>query len=146
MLRAKESLSPKTAVNDVYGGNHHTQDSKAAVIHTISELFGLEEHPVPKVGEFLLINECAAQYSRIHGGRYNIGYYRRYFGRVVEVYPHIIVLDSGNRMTSERVDDFKVGLVRYVRLKRLPESPEKISYDEKLLSRFIHSFENLLLE
>ena len=158
MLGTRDSML--STVNDVYSGCRHVLcssneecDSKTAVIRTISELFDdsvkrpvpLRGKRLPQVGEYLLINERETPlFSRIHGGRYSCEHCRRHFGRVIEVHPHIIVLESNGSITSEMVSDFNVGLIKFVRLKRLPERP--ISYDEKLLSTFVKSFENLLLE
>lgn len=121
-------------------------------VRAITELFEdqLEDHAVkhrlPDIGEYVLINECVGVFSRVHGGRHEFHANRRYFGKVTQRYPHIIVMETRNGLTSEMVSDIKVGLVQYVGLKQLPEHPEKLTYDERLLSNFIKDFENLLLE
>lgn len=125
--------------------------SHEETVQAISDLFegNLQsgaKNRIPGVGEYLLVNECGGCFSRVHGGRYEINLNRRYFGRVAQRYPHIIVMETRNGLTSEKVSDIKVGLVQYVSLKKLPEHPEKLTYDERLLSNFIKDFENLLLE
>lgn len=103
---------------------------------------------VPQVGECILLNDECRSFTHEHGGRYRNEHRNnaRYFGEVMEVYPHIIVLKTSRGLVSERVMDFKVGLLKYVKLKKVPENPEKISYDERQLDTFIKSFEVLLDE
>lgn len=101
---------------------------------------------VPRVGECLLINEVVRLNSRIHGGRYEAQSQRRYFGRVSQIHPYVVVLQMSNGLyVSEKVSDFQVGLVKYIRLKSMPEKENAISYDERELENFIGSFEELLL-
>lgn len=105
------------------------------------------KNTVPKVGELVLINERdGVCFSREHGGRYRNEYMnsRRYFGEVVQVYPHIVVMRTPRGIVSERVWDFKLGILRYAKLKKFPESLKTMSYDERLLGTFIKAFESLL--
>lgn len=108
---------------------------------------GSYKNVVPQVGECILLNDECQSFTREHGGRCHRIQYRnneRYFGEVVEIYPHIIVLKTSRGLVSERIMDFKVGLLKYVKLKKVPESPEKISYDERRIETFVKSFEALL--
>lgn len=101
---------------------------------------------IPCVGDCLLINERKSMDSRIHGGRYCAETLRRYFGRVEEIHPHVVTFrTSGGFYVSEKVTDFRIGLIQYVRLKELPEQSERISYEEKRLDSFTKNFQELLL-
>lgn len=160
-LYAGESMMSNLAVegygfyDEAYEIKLQEEQKANRVIRMIMELFEMPEiflmpvrkDKVPKIGECVLINEREESlFSRIHGGRYDKECYRRYFGKVVEIHPHVVVLESGHGRTSERVADFNVGLVNYIRLKELPEKADRLSYDEKLFSAFARSFEDLLLE
>jgi len=160
-LYAGESMMSNLAVegygfyDEAYETKLQEEQKANKVIRMIMELFEMPEifpmpvrkDKVPKIGECVLINEREESlFSRIHGGRYDKECYRRYFGKVVEIHPHVVVLESGHGRTSERVADFNVGLVNYIRLKELPEKADRLSYDEKLFSAFARSFEDLLLE
>ena len=142
-----EDSKPLAGVTARDSGMRHKE-----TVQAISDLFegklegSVVKRRVPDVGEYILINECGGCFSRVHGGRYEINSSRRYFGRVTQRYPHIILMETGNGLTSEKVSDIKIGLVQYVSLKSLPEHPEELTYDERLLSNFIRDFENLLLE
>lgn len=111
----------------------------------ISRIFARTENRMPQVGDLLLINErlykggCG---SRDYGGKYRTDLLRRYFGRVAEVYPHIIVLDTPRGYVAEKVTDFKVGLIQFVKVKEIPT--EEISYEDKEFTNFAHAFERLL--
>ena len=138
---------------DGYISEEESKESK--VVREISKLIeGPEIFPVyngrntvPQVGECVLINEkeCAS-FSREHGGRYRNENSRRYFGEVVQIHPHIVVLKTDRGMISERIADFKVGIVKYAKLKQFPERPEMLSYNDRFLGTFIKSFESLLEE
>lgn len=102
-------------------------------------------YAVPQVGECVLVNEKACpSFTHEHGGRHHKEHSRRYFGEVTEIHPHIIVLKTHRGMVSERILDFKVGILKYAKLKRFPDRLENISYDDRLLGKFIQSFESLL--
>lgn len=140
-----------------YTGGEYMEPSPE-FLDTVSQISRLIERPevypvyndgktIPQVGECVLINEKAGQsFSHEHGGRYHNECCRRYFGEVAEIHPHVIVFKTDRGMVSERILDFKVGIIKYAKLKRIPDRPENISYDQKLLGSFINSFENLLDE
>lgn len=107
---------------------------------------GESRYRIPRIGDCLLLNERRSMDSRIHGGRYGTESLRRYFGRVEEVHPHVVTFrTSGGFCISEKVTDFRIGLIQYVRLKELPKQPELISYEEKKLDSFAKNFQELLL-
>ncbi len=142
-----------------YTDGEHLEDSPE-FLEAVKKITNLIERPevypvyndgnaIPQVGEYVLVNEKECQsFTREHGGRYRNDYKfsRRYFGEVMAIHPHVIVLKTHRGMVSERILDFKVGILRYAKLKKVPDRPEEISYDERLLKTFIKSFESLLEE
>lgn len=124
------------------------QDAGHDILQSIGRvIMGKTRKRVPHIGECILINETCREYSRIHGGRYDVEYKRRYFGQVAEVYPHIVLLRKPNgTYVSEKRSDFEVGLLRYISLKSLPENENEISYEEKDVESFAILFAKLLRE
>ena len=130
------------------------QETKDEVIKTISELFEVTEKPekkicrkrVPKIGEYVLVNQReTAIFTRVHGGRHYNESEERYFGKVVELHPHVVVMESNGRIKTETVNDFKVGLIEFVCLKAIPEELWKMPYDRRTVRNFTKAFSDLVL-